>query len=553
MLRLEIDIAVNECRVFEHPGPLVLVGRDDAATLVLPDATLSRVHARLELGSDGFWSLIDLGSRNGCHVNGQRVQESVILATGDVIRFGQVRARVVVAGQPLDGAPATTSPGTSEGRRRRALTVGIAIAVLAGIGAFVMQNRGVSNSEADHQSRGAVHSAALDTVPFPPESGQPPVNPPEASDPPQPSEVPPPEQASPEPLPPEVTQSAEPDPFGRIEIELENGVTLRATVDETKSDAAFLWIRERPDTALRPLPRESVARVAGNPMRFDAGAAFQLRRSRAETVAAKSELLAWCLIHRLTAEATSIAQEVLAAEPDHAEANATLGRRRYLGRYCSPDELRAAGALIVDGYLVGSGSDREFLNRRFLAVFGRAPSAPEYAAALAEPLNLALVDRLGDPEAHRAFLARTLTVWKLDLGAQAELLGRLGADLAAGRVTWAAALIALAKGVRPSPTSDQVLDAFLGPAAVDQVVREAARKIYARERAPLFGQRPKNADELLQILVKQPSFFRYQLGQEHRRLTGRDLPAADLSRLILGLASKPEHWVEIRAEWLTRP
>jgi hypothetical protein len=69
------------------------VGRAEDNDLVLPDAEVSRHHARLERGGAG-WLLIDLESTNGTWVNGERILQAAI-AEGDELAFGQVRFTIV--------------------------------------------------------------------------------------------------------------------------------------------------------------------------------------------------------------------------------------------------------------------------------------------------------------------------------------------------------------------------------------------------------------------------------------------------------------------------
>jgi transcriptional regulator with PAS, ATPase and Fis domain len=64
------------------------VGRDDACAIRLQGTDVSRRHATLRRDAAGSGVvLVDLGSRNGIHVNGARVA-SAALATGDVVRVG---------------------------------------------------------------------------------------------------------------------------------------------------------------------------------------------------------------------------------------------------------------------------------------------------------------------------------------------------------------------------------------------------------------------------------------------------------------------------------
>lgn len=64
------------------------LGRGDANNIVIADSSVSRNHAILQKQTDGFY-LIDMGSRNGCFVNGSRVSIPVVLKDGDVLQFGE--------------------------------------------------------------------------------------------------------------------------------------------------------------------------------------------------------------------------------------------------------------------------------------------------------------------------------------------------------------------------------------------------------------------------------------------------------------------------------
>lgn len=56
--------------------------------IALQDRGVSRPHARVE-GSDGIFTLSDLGSANGTIVNGQTIDAAVTLKDGDVILIGE--------------------------------------------------------------------------------------------------------------------------------------------------------------------------------------------------------------------------------------------------------------------------------------------------------------------------------------------------------------------------------------------------------------------------------------------------------------------------------
>jgi len=67
----------------------VVLGRDSACGVCLPDATLSRRHAALARTPDG-WRLRDLGSLNGTFVNKHRI-ESTVLEDDDEVQIGKYR------------------------------------------------------------------------------------------------------------------------------------------------------------------------------------------------------------------------------------------------------------------------------------------------------------------------------------------------------------------------------------------------------------------------------------------------------------------------------
>jgi hypothetical protein len=77
--------------VFQLGDAGATIGRSSDCDLVLADANVSRRHAEVRAGADGF-TLVDLGSTNGSEVNGRRVREAT-LAAGDVIVLGTTRIR----------------------------------------------------------------------------------------------------------------------------------------------------------------------------------------------------------------------------------------------------------------------------------------------------------------------------------------------------------------------------------------------------------------------------------------------------------------------------
>ncbi|AKV03779.1 Response regulator of zinc sigma-54-dependent two-component system [Labilithrix luteola] len=77
------DRAGHHFRVLEGR---VLVGSSESSGIVIQDDTVSRLHAELEVRSDGLW-IRDLGSRNGTFVEGMRVSGALVPEHGR-IRLG---------------------------------------------------------------------------------------------------------------------------------------------------------------------------------------------------------------------------------------------------------------------------------------------------------------------------------------------------------------------------------------------------------------------------------------------------------------------------------
>jgi two-component system response regulator AtoC len=84
-----LTIDRGNCRAVELPtvGELV-IGRDEAADVVLDDPTASREHARLIVAGPEI-RIADLGSHNGTRVNDLPVNGSAALAHGDEIAIGE--------------------------------------------------------------------------------------------------------------------------------------------------------------------------------------------------------------------------------------------------------------------------------------------------------------------------------------------------------------------------------------------------------------------------------------------------------------------------------
>jgi pSer/pThr/pTyr-binding forkhead associated (FHA) protein len=70
--------------------PIVNIGRAEYNDVVLPDDSVSTVHAKLQR-REGIWVIVDLESTNGTIVDGERVDGEAPLAPGAIVRFGTIQ------------------------------------------------------------------------------------------------------------------------------------------------------------------------------------------------------------------------------------------------------------------------------------------------------------------------------------------------------------------------------------------------------------------------------------------------------------------------------
>jgi pSer/pThr/pTyr-binding forkhead associated (FHA) protein len=95
-----------------------LIGRAKECALRAGSEAISRRHCAIMRARDG-WTVKDLGSRNGTHVNDVRIAEETPLKVGDELRVGPLQFRVapVVAAAPK-AAPAATPPAVNKPRKQ---------------------------------------------------------------------------------------------------------------------------------------------------------------------------------------------------------------------------------------------------------------------------------------------------------------------------------------------------------------------------------------------------------------------------------------------------
>lgn len=92
-LRFEIVRDGEVVRTEELDQNVIKIGKLASSHLRLEDPNVSRIHAVIEKGSGGSYSVIDLGSASGTFVNGEKVTKTEI-SGGDELQFGNTTVNV---------------------------------------------------------------------------------------------------------------------------------------------------------------------------------------------------------------------------------------------------------------------------------------------------------------------------------------------------------------------------------------------------------------------------------------------------------------------------
>jgi len=88
LYRLVVKAGPNPGSAFDLSKEVTLLGRDVTNDISVGDPEVSRQHARLTRTPGGY-VLEDLGSTNGSFVNGERLVAPRVLASGDLLGFGE--------------------------------------------------------------------------------------------------------------------------------------------------------------------------------------------------------------------------------------------------------------------------------------------------------------------------------------------------------------------------------------------------------------------------------------------------------------------------------
>ena len=81
-----IKLLKQQDQIFEITSDELKIGRGDEADLVLPNVSVSRIHAKI-LKQGSKYIITDAGSQNGFRVNQQNTKE-IELTSGDEIQIG---------------------------------------------------------------------------------------------------------------------------------------------------------------------------------------------------------------------------------------------------------------------------------------------------------------------------------------------------------------------------------------------------------------------------------------------------------------------------------
>ena len=110
-MRPLILIPINGGKQYPLEKDMILIGRQDVCDIHIDHKSVSKQHCILMVRDNKLW-LRDLGSTNGCHVNGKRVRRSVVKPS-DVLGVAGFNFRVSGAKAGKKKA-AHEEPGTAK-------------------------------------------------------------------------------------------------------------------------------------------------------------------------------------------------------------------------------------------------------------------------------------------------------------------------------------------------------------------------------------------------------------------------------------------------------
>ncbi len=101
----------------------LVIGRDEAVPIQVPDELVSRKHAQLRWeSSSGSYLLLDMKSANGTFINGRQIADDLALADGDVIAVGN--SRLVFSDQDFPDRESALEHYKQRGQRGKSTLAG---------------------------------------------------------------------------------------------------------------------------------------------------------------------------------------------------------------------------------------------------------------------------------------------------------------------------------------------------------------------------------------------------------------------------------------------
>jgi hypothetical protein len=88
MPKLTLLLGRRTMQAYDFKQASIVVGRDDGADVLIDNPSVSRRHAEIRLGDDG-WMVEDLGSSNGTFLKGAKIDGPQSIGLGDEIGMGK--------------------------------------------------------------------------------------------------------------------------------------------------------------------------------------------------------------------------------------------------------------------------------------------------------------------------------------------------------------------------------------------------------------------------------------------------------------------------------
>lgn len=102
-------------QIYELSKDSLIIGRDITNDIVINDPEVSRHHAKLTRGGNGY-TLEDQGSTNGSFVNGQRLTGARPLNNGDLLGLGETVTLSYESASTPPAVPSSPTAGTMVGQ-----------------------------------------------------------------------------------------------------------------------------------------------------------------------------------------------------------------------------------------------------------------------------------------------------------------------------------------------------------------------------------------------------------------------------------------------------